>query len=177
MSPVTIGVAIPVPEPLAAQVRQVRASVGDDAAERIPTHVTLVPPTAVAPEDLPGIGEHLASVAAGVPAFPIVLAGTGSFRPVTDVAFLRLRVGAEQCDTLQARLRTGPLVRPLEFPYHPHVTLAHNVADAALEEVSARMAGVRASFVVDRVVLYVEHPGQPWHPVGSFPLAVASRGS
>lgn len=174
MGEVTIGVAIPVPEPLGGKVRRARVAVGDDAGDRIPTHVTLVPPTVVDEDALPDISAHLREVAAGLPAFPLVIDGTGSFRPVTDVVFLRVREGVGECDELQARLRSGPLVRPLEFPYHPHVTLAHNVDPAALEAARCAMADVSATFLVDRVVLYVEHPGRPWSPVDAFPLAGAT---
>ena len=41
----TIGVAIALPEPWATQLQDYRASLGDETAGSIPTHITLVPPS------------------------------------------------------------------------------------------------------------------------------------
>ena len=43
---VTYGVAIAVPEPHASHLRGKRCEFGDPEGEIVPTHVTLVPPTA-----------------------------------------------------------------------------------------------------------------------------------
>ena len=64
----TIGVAVAIPEPWATELQDYRTSVGDAMAATIPTHVTLVPPTEVADDELEKIEAHLAAAAADVPA-------------------------------------------------------------------------------------------------------------
>ena len=54
----TIGVAIPIPEPYGRALQQVRESFGDPLARSIPTHITLLPPTEVAADDLDDIDKQ-----------------------------------------------------------------------------------------------------------------------
>lgn len=170
MENVTIGVAIPVPEPLGERVREVRAAVGDNAAAAVPTHVTLVPPTQVAADDLDLISEHLRAVASRFEAFELVLQGTGTFAPITDVSFICVKEGAQQCGPLQEQLRTGPLVRELDYPYHPHVTLAHNVGEQAAQRARESIGEVCAKIDVSSFTLYAQRLGQPWVPLEFFTL-------
>ena len=41
--------------------------------------------------------------------------------------------GIAECERIAADVRTGPLARPLTFPYHPHVTVAHDVPTDMLD--------------------------------------------
>ena len=69
----TIGVAVPIPEPYGAELQKWRESFRDPMALAIPTHMTLLPPTEVEPEDLPGIEDHLAKAAAAGRPFSMLL--------------------------------------------------------------------------------------------------------
>jgi len=60
----TIGVAIAIPEPHGRELQSWREQFGDPAARKIPAHVTLLPPTVVAEDELPTIEEHLLRAAA-----------------------------------------------------------------------------------------------------------------
>ncbi|WP_168583359.1 2'-5' RNA ligase family protein [Gephyromycinifex aptenodytis] len=170
METVTIGLAIPVPEPLGAQVRQVRAEVGDQAAATVPTHVTLVPPTQVLASDLNAILEHARGIAAKVAAFDLLLCGTGSFAPTTDVAYVCVTQGAQECTRLQEQLRQEPLVRELDYPYHPHVTLAQNVGEQACQRARQLIGEVHAQLRIASFTLYVQRLGQAWAPLETFSL-------
>ncbi|MBV9821142.1 MAG: 2'-5' RNA ligase family protein, partial [Actinobacteria bacterium] len=44
-SPLTVGVALAIPEPHASVLAGWRRRIGDPEADRIPPHVTLLPPT------------------------------------------------------------------------------------------------------------------------------------
>ena len=59
----TIGVAIPIPDPYGAELRQHRADFGDPMAASVPTHVTLLPPTEIDDAMLEQIDKHLLAVA------------------------------------------------------------------------------------------------------------------
>lgn len=153
---VTIGVVVDIPEPLRGFLRTSRAEFGDPLAEAIPPHITLLPPTDLSPGIGPDVYDHLAAVCAVTEPFTVRLEGTGSFRPVSPVAFVKLVDGAENCDDLQRLVRTGPLTRQLVFPYHPHVTVAHHLDDAALEHAERTLEDYRAEFRCEGLGLY-EH--------------------
>jgi 2'-5' RNA ligase len=146
----TIGVAVAIPEPYGAQLREARLRCGDPLAIAIPTHVTLLPPTEVDPAAAQAIDEHLKKVAHDASAFTMLLRGTGTFRPVSPVVFVQVAVGLVECERLAAQVRSGPLAgRELEFPYHPHVTIAHDTPEAALDLAFEELADYEASFGVD----------------------------
>lgn len=164
----TIGVALAIPEPGASLIAAARAAAGDPLAEAIPTHITLLPPTNVAGLDLVQFAGHLAQVGRGAQPFRVVLDGVGTFRPISSVVFVAVTEGVTQLAQLQAAIRRGPLERPLEFPYHPHVTLAHDVPDAALDEVAAEFGQYHQSFEAREFELYEQDSGGSWESVRPF---------
>jgi 2'-5' RNA ligase len=166
-----IGVAVPIPEPYAEHLQRVRSELGDPLALYIPPHVTLVPPTAVPPEHLPEVEAHLERVAAEHGPFVIELAGTGSFRPVSPVVFVRVVQGAAGLSALEAAARTGVLAQDLRFDYHPHVTIAHDLDDAALDEAESVMADFSAHFVVEKFSLFEHGTDGVWRAVLDLTLA------
>ncbi len=92
--PLTIGVALPIPEPFLGELGAYRERFGDPLAHAIVAHITLVPPTEVADEEhLAEILAHLQAQAAQMEPFPIVLEGAGTFRPVSQVVFVPDRRG------------------------------------------------------------------------------------
>lgn len=165
-----VGVAIPVPEPWGSQVRSARRAYGDPLGEIIATHVTLLPPTGIGIEVLPAIREHLAQVAKRLPSFDMVLRGTGSFQPVSQVVYLTVARGVSGCEQLESAVRSGPLGRPLRFPYHPHVTLAQDVAEESLSAAYEEWSDFTCSFRVDSFSLFEEHPGHDWDATEEFRL-------
>jgi 2'-5' RNA ligase len=176
---VTLGVSIAVPEPWGGLLQQRRAGFGDSAALGIPTHVTLLPPTGVETAELPAIEAHLARIAAsGVP-FPMRLYGTDTFRPLTPVVFVQVVEGAASCSWLQRIVRdgSGPLARELQFPYHPHVTVAHGIAEEAMDRAQSELEEFEAAWSVSGFALYEQGPDGVWqlHKEYAFGGDVPSR--
>ncbi|MFE9422201.1 2'-5' RNA ligase family protein [Kitasatospora sp. NPDC006697] len=169
-SVVTIGVAVTVPEPYGSAVQDARAGHGDPLARAIPTHVTLLPPTEVAAGALPAVRAHLASVAAGRRPFRMLLHGSGTFRPVSPVVFIRVEGGAQECRELEAEIRSGPLARELAFPYHPHVTVAHGLPEPVLEEAQRSARAFHATFPVTAFTLSRFGEDQVWRPWQAYPF-------
>ena len=165
-----IGIAIPVPDPLGELLQRRRAESGDRLAWSVPTHVTLVPPVVVAEAHLPEVDAHLAGVAAGTEPFAIRLHGTGTFRPVSPVVYVRLTAGGAQVAGLEERVRSGVLGSPRRFPFHPHVTLAQDLADEALDAAEQALSGFEAAFDVDCLVLYRHDGDGVWRPVADYAL-------
>ncbi|GAB3593785.1 2'-5' RNA ligase family protein [Angustibacter peucedani] len=170
----TIGVAISIPAPYGEQLRALRASFGDPLAASIPTHVTLLPPTEVDPRGTDLVHEHLAKVAAAVDPFDIHLRGTATFRPVSPVVFVPLVRGIGECELLEQAVRSGPLARELQFYYHPHVTVAHHLADDALDRASRELADFECRFRVEGFHLYEHGADGVWRPEGWYPFSVGA---
>ncbi|MET8244845.1 2'-5' RNA ligase family protein [Streptomyces sp. NPDC005202] len=170
MGTVTIGVSIAVPEPYGSLLQELRAGFGDAAAHGIPTHVTLLPPTEVEDADLPAIEAHLTEVAAAGRPFPMRLSGTGTFRPLSPVVYVRVVEGAEACSWLQMQVRdeSGPVARELQFPYHPHVTVAHGIDDAAMDRAFEELAGYEAEWPCTGFALYEQGPDGVWRKLREF---------
>lgn len=158
----SIGVAIAVPEPWGEQLRRHRLSFGDEQAGIVPTHVTLLPPTEIEDDQLEQLVKQLAEAARSVSPFEVHLRGTGTFRPVSQVVFIALAQGISQVELTADAIRSGTLDVPLAYPFHPHVTVAHHVPEAALERAFTTLADFECCFEVTAFVLYLHDPAQGW---------------
>ncbi len=166
----TIGVAIAVPEPYATELQVHRAAFGDTQAASIPTHMTLVPPTDVG-NSLGVVTRHLGAVACRHAPFGMRLRGTATFRPVSPVVFVNVTEGISSCELLADDIRRGLLEQRYSFPYHPHVTIAHHVDDAALDIAYDTLRDYDASFAIESFQLYKHGTDGVWRPVSSFALS------
>ena len=167
---VTVGVAVAVPEPFASELRDYRASYGDPRAATVPTHVTLLPPTRLQSACLSPVHEHLSGVAARHRCFPMWLRGTGTFRPVSPVVFAAVALGISECELLAESVCSGPLAVEVPFPYHPHVTVAHDVGGSELDRAFDELADYEAAFDVDAFTLYVHDVAHGWRADTTFEL-------
>jgi 2'-5' RNA ligase len=164
----TIGVALPIPEPHGSELQAHRESFGDSLAASIPTHITLLPPTPVPAGDLDLIEEHLRKVAEREPSFEIHLRGTGTFHPVSPVVFVSVAMGISDCERVEEGVRSGPLARELLFPYHPHVTIAHDLPTPVLERAFDALAGYDVRFPVRGFSLFEHGTDGVWRPQREF---------
>lgn len=163
--------AIDIPEPWGSALTRRRAQAGDPQAAHVPAHLTLLGPTAVPAAALPGIERHLAAVAAAHPPFVVQLRGTGTFRPVTEVVFVTVAAGISECELLAAAIgAVDDLRRETRFPYHPHVTVAQDVAPAALDAVFDDLADFSARFEVRAFTLFSHAGDGRWQPRRDFAL-------
>ena len=163
-----IGVALGIPEPFNRELQGWRERLGDPNAKRIVPHITLVPPTEVASDALADIEEHLRIVATHQHPFEIKLRGSGTFLPVSPVVFVVLAQGIAACERLEVAVRAGPLARELDFPYHPHVTVAHDLPAAALIRAFDQLAGYAADFDVRGFTLFEQDGDGMWRPQRDF---------
>jgi 2'-5' RNA ligase len=159
-----IGVALDIPEPFGSELQEWRERLGDPNAERIVPHVTLLPPTPVPPEQLPEIEEHLRTVAANFEPFDIRLRGSATFLPISPVVFVPLVLGIAECEQLERAVRSGPLRRTIGYPYHPHVTVAHDLPAEALDRAYVEMSSYDASFRVWGLTLFEQGLDLHWRP-------------
>ena len=166
----TIGVAIGLPEPHASELEAHRAAFGDPQAHAIPAHVTLLAPTHVPVGGMPAVREHLAAVGRDAAPFHLHLRGTATFRPVSPVVFVSVVEGISGCERLERAVRSGVLLRRRRFPYHPHVTIAHDLPDEALDTAFDVLSDFDARIEVDRFTLYEQSDDGVWQVLDEFRL-------
>lgn len=157
----SVGVLIRLPQPFAADLEQKRISFGDAGGDGVPPHVTLLPPVD-ARGDRDELLGSLRQVAAAHQPFDVVLRGTGTFRPVSPVVFVAVSECVENLELLAADIRLAAGEGAPDYPFHPHVTVAHNLDDAALDHAFAALARYEAFFTVDKFELYVQRAGSGW---------------
>ena len=179
-----LGVVLLVPQPLATQIDGVRRALGDGALGRIEPHITLVPPVNVAERDLRQAFSIVREAAASVSPLVLHLGPVATFAPVNPVAYLR--VGAdpqvlEDLERLRAGCLQGPLDRPSDHDFVPHVTVAESLAPGRLDAASSVLSDFAADVLVDHVHVLAELPGRVWRPIADAPLgerpSVVGRGS
>jgi 2'-5' RNA ligase len=156
----SLGVILGFPPGIAEELQRWRASFGDPMATVIPAHITLV--TTTPTDDWEAARDHVREVARTQAPFMVTIAGTGSFRPVSPVVFINVEDGFEECVELHEKLQTGPLARDLPFAYHPHVTIAHDVAPESLDEAETVLKDYRATFPVVSMGLYEHDTNGIW---------------
>lgn len=165
-----IGVSIQVPHPYAQDLQEARRSFGDPQADNIPPHITLLGPTLIDVADLPAAMEHLERTADAAQPFKLILRGSATFRPVSPVVFIQVAQGIAECEQLEKAVRSGPLTQDLRFNYHPHVTVAHEVDDAALDRAFTEMASFASTFEAGSFHLFELGDDGVWRPVREFVL-------
>ena len=162
----TLGVAVEIPEPYGPVLDAVRLGLAPDAGE-MPSHVTILAPIDVDTDVLDAVLAHLAAVAARTPPFRLELRGSGTFRPVSPVVFVALAQGISACEQLERDVRSGDLAVETRFPYHPHVTIAHDLDDAALDEAYYELADFHATMEITSMGLH-EYVDGRWRLVREF---------
>lgn len=167
----TMGVAIAIPDPYGPMLREKRAGFGDQLARSVPSHVTLMPPLELADGDLHAVCTTLSDVATTLQPFPLTLRGTDTFRPVSPVVFVAIADGMAGIEGIASAVRTRLEAPAAEFPFHPHVTVAHNIDDAALDQAAAELSDFECSFRVDSFHLYLHQHDEGWTPTHEFRLA------
>lgn len=174
-SQISIGVAIAVPAPYSESLTRARIEAGDPEALAIAPHITLMPPWVIEPEQLDDVRAHLRAVAKRHSPFIVALAGTDTFRPISPVVFVAVTEGAQGCAELHDSVMTGPLAQPMRFPYHPHVTIAHDLDDARLDAAGLSRTDFEARFPVAQFALYEYGDDGVWREDESFPLVVSEE--
>jgi 2'-5' RNA ligase len=170
-----LGIVIPIPEPWSQLFVDWRAKVGDPQAGLVPPHVTLLPPTEVPNPDRLTISAHLAEVARAHSPFDMHLSGTGTFSPVSDVVFVAVARGIGNCELIANDVRSGPLARALSFPYHPHVTVAHDVPPDMLELAYSGLADLNVEFRVEHFTEFEQTADGAWAIARQYPLTGPER--
>lgn len=165
----TIGVVLTLGSPAREALEAIRARFEAGPGE-MPPHVTLLAPVAIDDDALPAVLSHLGEVGRATAPFVLGLAGTGTFRPVSPVVFVRVSEGAAECADLESRVRSGVLAVEPSFPYHPHVTIAHHVTEEVLDLAEREVGGFTGAMTMTEMGLYEFVAGR-WQVLQQFPFS------
>jgi 2'-5' RNA ligase len=161
-----VGVALVPDPPLADQVDGLRRALGDPALERIPAHLTLVPPVNVRRDLLDAAVARLRAAAAKVGGpIQLTLGSVATFLPLNPVVFLAVGGDTEELRRLRDAVFAPPLERKLSWPWVPHVTLADGIEETRIPATLSALDRFAGVWVVDRLVMLQEGPGQVWRPL------------
>jgi 2'-5' RNA ligase len=166
--PHLLGVVLLVPEPWSTEVDGVRRALGDEALARIPPHMTLVPPVHVKDEELATAFDIVHAAAAGGAALGLHLGPVATFAPVNPVAYLQVTGEAAtmaRLVKLRDALHEGPLDRPDDHAFVPHVTVARELPADRLDAAVAALSEYHADVTFERVHVLAWQPDRTWIPV------------
>ncbi|MGH9208874.1 MAG: 2'-5' RNA ligase family protein, partial [Acidimicrobiales bacterium] len=114
MARVRLGVALLVPSPVSQEIDGLRRALGDPALERIPAHLTLVPPVNVAERDLADAVEVLSQAGSSTRPFRVTMGPPATFMPDNPVIYLPVSgESAAALERLRALVLLAPLARTL----------------------------------------------------------------
>jgi 2'-5' RNA ligase len=183
---VRLGVALVVPAPVGHEIDGLRRALGEPFVERVPPHLTLVPPVNVRLDAVAAAVAVLRRAATTVRSLELTLGPVTDFLP--DNPTLYLAVGGEPAELAAlARLRDAvfqpPLERHLTWPFVPHVTVHDDHPAEAIAGAEAALAGYRRTVTFDALHLLEERrhgdAHRRWVPVAEArfgPARVIGRG-
>jgi 2'-5' RNA ligase len=77
---------------------------------------------------------------------------------------------------VENKVRSGLLGREPRFPYHPHVTIAHDLGEDVLDRAYKELSRYEASFTVWGFSLYEHGPDGVWRPQRDFAFGAGGHG-
>ena len=180
-----LGVVLLVPPPVAHEVDGLRRALDDGAWQKVPPHITLIPPVNVREDELGAALAVVRAAAASTGILTLDLGPVATFLPVNPVVFLAV-VGPSlpTLHTLQGALHSGPLARPLSHEFVPHVTVADNLDEDRIPAAMSALSGYRHTIVKIRHLHVLEEvrdeeDQRVWRPLAGVafgPPAVVGRG-
>jgi 2'-5' RNA ligase len=163
-----------VPQPLAGFIERIRHEIQPGCTTR--SHLTFLPPRTL---DIPldQIRSQLEIGLRNQPPFRVELRDVGVF-PISQAVHLTIGAGWAEIIKSHQALHFGDLCCQETFEYHPHVTLAQDLAPekaVAVAELAKRRwqeySGNR-DFVVDQLTLVQNKLEKGWTNLGEFTLRV-----
>jgi 2'-5' RNA ligase len=163
-----------VPQPVAGFIERLRQEIQPGCKGR--SHLTFLPPR---PLEIPReqIRTQLEAGLRSQRAFRAELCEVHVF-PISEVVYLSVGAGWAEARRIHEILHQGALCCKELYSYHPHVTIAHDLAPADVSH-AAELAKRRwleykgpRSFLVDHVTLVQNTIENNWMNLGEFSLGV-----
>lgn len=169
-----IAVALLVPPPESLEVDGIRRGLGDTMLGRVDPHVTLIPPINLADDELAAAMAVVEQAASASSSLDLTLGPVTTFGPDSPVRYLAVEPDGP-VTTLAEACRRGPLDRPREHEFIPHVTIdmTGSPIGGVVDPAIAVLANYRITVHVDRVTVLEQHrsdAGHHWEPFIAYPL-------
>lgn len=171
MARLRLGVALLLPAPADHEIDGLRRACGDGALDRVPPHLTLVPPVNVSKARLPEALRLLRIGAADMSPLSLDLGPPTTFMPDSPTLYLEVHGQSDAMGSLH-RLRDlvfqPPLERSLTWPFVPHVTLADDMAPDRMAAASVALTDYLTTVEFTRVHLLEERRSEGsvrWVPI------------
>ncbi len=165
MARLRLGVALLVPPPVSYEVDGLRRALGDAAVDKIPAHLTLVPPVNVPERSLEEAHAAVRAAASSTPPLRVQLGPPATFWPDNPVVYLSVAGDLDLLYALRDTVFAGPWARSLSWPFVPHVTLLDGADPSSVEHVLESIAAYHARVTFERVHVLQESAGRTWRPV------------
>jgi 2'-5' RNA ligase len=170
-----LGVVLLLPQPIATEIDGVRRALDDPMRDRVPPHITLVPPVNVRDRDLAAAVSVVRSAAADIEPLNLRIGPGATFEPAEPVVYLQVRGDLDAHERLRRAVLTGPLERTTHDPWVPHVTVAASTASARIPSALVTLARYEVDTTIDRVHLLAEEADHVWRPLADAPLGERAR--
>lgn len=166
-----LGVVLLIPGHLAPQLDGLRKALGFVHPERVPPHITLVPPINVAADEVDAAVEMARDAAAEEKPIHVVLGPVDTFNPITPVVFMRVSgPGLDAIKRLRDALDAGAFAQELSHPFVPHVTLSDDATDREIDGAMASLTHFVEHVSLDAVTVMEQDDDQMWRPIAEVPL-------
>jgi len=171
MPRVRFAVALLLPPGAAAEVDGLRRAVGDTMREKVPPHLTFVPPTNVNVNAVPVALAVARAAGSRERPFTLALGPAATFLPDSPVVYLSVSGDIGAVVRIRDALRAAPFDRPDPWPFVPHVTLGDNVDEARVPALLRALGEYRIEVAFDRLHVLQEGADRVWRPVADVPFA------
>ncbi len=170
-----VGVVLLLPGNIAAEVDGLRRALGaGPAIERVPPHITLVPPINVRDEELDDAIAAVRRVAADQQPLHVVIGPVYTFDPVTPVLYLRVSgPGVAAIKAMREALDSGPLAQELSHPFVPHVTVSDDATDREIKGAVASLTHWVEHVSLDTITVLEEGDDKIYRPIADAALGAA----
>lgn len=163
------------PEPLAGFLDSLRCELVPRCQAR--SHVTVLPPRPLATGVAENAWSELNDYLEAFPPFRVELTSIDIFER-TNVIYLAVGAGYRELESMHEALNRGPLAFEEPYKYHPHVTLAQQLAPEQVEAAAAlakrrwREFAHSHSFIVDRLTFVQNTVENRWADLAGRQLSI-----
>ena len=169
--------ALLVPEPTAREIDGLRRALGEDL-DRVPPHLTLVPPVNVRVDELGVALGVLRRAAAAMEPITVTLGPAVTFHPVNPVVYLEVGGDVDAVRRVRETVFVPPLERSISHDFVPHVTLVESTTPERIDAALVALRDYVVEVTFDAAHLLQEH-NRRWHPIADArfePVLLVGRG-